>query len=225
MARETIDPVLAEKLRPKASKIGDQVMHAALKSGLSPEALQRVVEQGGELQKLVTPIIIRLSGETVQTVPVSILGSPRSIDVLGAEGFSAEMYFGSLTGVIIDYISPSFKDQIAGCHGQWINLEAAALRCYQVEKLTETQLIIEAVGDRAFESFLEASARMWQMIKAQGRGQCGNLATIGFRSNIFPYPKGAIFCRWSKSERGWIVTDRLVASPLAWDVYDQVFSR
>ncbi|MEK9156199.1 MAG: hypothetical protein AAB360_02745 [Patescibacteria group bacterium] len=144
---KTIDRVLDE-VKPKASQIGDLAMHGALKSGLSAEDLQRVIERGGEFQDAIQPILWRL-GAAVTLVDSDLLQPVTFVPVEGTESFKAGEHFkrGTTDSVVIGYVGSNFEAAFGG--KVETNIPKANLRIHRLRQSSIDAPIIAGLGGEA----------------------------------------------------------------------------
>lgn len=228
---KTIDRVQIDEVKPKASEIGNIVMAALIKSGLSADTLQRAIECGGELATSVLPIVKHLGAE-VKLVDSELLQPVTIASTTAVEAFSAKAHFvtkNTPDGVSLGYIGPNFQSAfLSGTGRNEIDVPKAELRIHKLRKNSVDTPIIEELGgkERVETSSLAA---MWEMMKRQGQGQQGDLLVNGY-ANIFYIRDDhgtlwAVDCRWDSGYRFWDVYARSVARPNEWRAGDQVFAR
>jgi hypothetical protein len=219
-----------EDIKPKASKIGDMVMHAAIKSGLSPEELQNICERGDDLQRLMQPIFKRLSYD-LSLVDSDLLEPIDIVSVTGTEAFGTREKFqiGTPEGVKIYYLGDNFKKHFLNANGTGKNeldVPDQNLRVHRLRKNSvDSPILKELGGEEVVETNL---AIMFELMKKQGQGQAGVLLVDG-KANIFYIRDDAgtvwaVSCRW-RAGGGWRVGASAISGPLGWYAGLRVFSR
>lgn len=144
--------------------------------------------------------------------------------------FSTKDHFkvGEVDGVKIGWLGENFqKHFLAGDGKVETNVAEATLRIYRLKKWSvDGPVIAELGGEEVAETTL---AQIFEMMKAQGKGQKGNLLTNGY-ANIF-YIRDvngilwAVDCNWGTSRGDWDVSAYSVASPYGWGADGRVVSR
>lgn len=223
-----IDRVQPDEIKPKASQIGDLVMHVALKSGLTPEGLQRVVERGGELQVEVKKILRRLATK-VGLVSSKLLEPVTNVSLSAVPTFSATEHFladGKAPSGVKLYLGDNFSQAFLSGGGKVeTDVPEVSLRIHKLRMNSlDAPIIAELGGEQVVEVAL---AHVWKMIEVQGQGQQGYLHTNGY-ANIF-YVRDiqgtlwAVRC-WNSANDTWHVQAYPVTGPGIWFADGQVFS-
>lgn len=179
---------------------------------------QKLVEHPGDVVVLIDAIKARES---------KLLEPVTSVSLPAIETFSASDHFrvGEVEGVKIGWLGDNFKRVFGKKVEQ--SVAKATLRIHRLRQASlDGPIIAELGGEAVAETTL---AQMFEMMKAQGHGQPGNLHADGY-ANIF-YIRAddgqlwAVVCDWDSCYGGWSVAADPFSAPSEWDVGSQVVSR
>lgn len=100
------------------------------------------------------------------------------------------------------------------------------LRIHELRESSAEASILAELGETVQKTTL---GQMYEMMKAQGHGEQGNLLTNGY-ANIFYVPDAegtvwAVYCNWGSGDRYWSVYAYPVTSPNTWSAGRLVVSR
>ena len=189
------------------------------------------------LEKLADPEWVEalkrfLRKETPWEAPVTaakdvLLKLVSTVSLLAIKEFSAQAHFqvGETEGVKVGWLGDNFK-RVFGDKVEK-NAAGATLKIHTLLKgSTDTLIIAELGGEAVAETTL---AQMWEMLKAQGRGQKGKLLVNGY-ANIFYIRDAqgtlwAVRCGWRSDYAAWDVLADPVTRPNGWGGGVQVVSR
>ena len=167
----------------------------------------------------------------IQKVTSSLLRFVEEVKPLAIKEFLAKDHFkvGEVEGVKIGYLGDSFKRAFFGtdqCRAEG-EVAEATLRIHQLKKASvDSPIIAELGGEEIIETTL---GQMFEIMKAQGHGQKGNLLVNGY-ANIFYIRSSdgvlwAVYCGWVSDYGCWGVSADSVTAPREWDAGSRVVSR
>jgi len=184
---------------------------------------QKVLGNGGRLKAGVKELLAKLSASGLLE-PVSTVTVP-AIETFGAKEHFKDDRSGP---VVIGFIGSNFRRTFLAGEGKIeTNITETTLRIHKLVRASvDGPILAELGGEETAETAL---AQMYELMKAQGQGQKGNLLTNG-NANIFYIRDAngtlwAVDCSWHSDNRCWHVHAYSVTNPDTWYEGDQVVSR
>ncbi|HLD86008.1 MAG TPA: hypothetical protein VJA28_00985 [Patescibacteria group bacterium] len=187
-------------------------------AGLGSDEAQSVIESPDN--KLAGQIVVNIRSDYLSN---RLLEPVSSSNVPAIKEFVAKDYFkvGETDGVKIAYLDNDFIQNFLDKTEH--NVQAASLKVFRLKKDSFGRQIIIALGRK----HKTALAHLWELLKAQPKGEAGVLLTNGY-ANIF-YIRNTDNILWAVRVRwggdGWYVCAPSVEYPFRSDAGSQVFGR